>query len=248
MRRMGLAGALVLSVGTANAAGSVVVFSQTGIVGDDDWTVAGTHDFELHPSSLGIVTPPITIPPGQQYYDSYAISTYLITLTSKSNVVEDDSFFYQWEQGFGYRYNGPDVTLIDGADCIFCPGVQTAKAYGNSYVEEFRPITESRSTFQYLPEIGPGAYEIDGYTNMADSFDFDVTVDGAGAGLPYSLTVSLLPEPSSWLILMLGMFGIGTAMRSRRAVSKPGHGFGAIDQILASTANLLAKSVAPPWA
>jgi hypothetical protein len=67
-----------------------------------------------------------------------------------------------------------------------------------------------------LPAFAPYNTIISGSGGGNANYFLDLIVDAKAAGQPYSLVVSMVPEPSAWALMLAGFFGAGGMLRARR--------------------------------
>jgi len=129
------------------------------------------------------------------------------------------TFTYSDDRLFGLNANAPHLDILAGSVLLsqdFDPpigGVYFADEFGGGYLgpavtgPAVTAVSELR-TFVMPPGTPPGTYR---YSYGVDLFP---TAGGAGTILYDSLlTIRVIPEPSSWLLLMAAFGALGTAVR-----------------------------------
>jgi|HubBroStandDraft_2_1064218.scaffolds.fasta_scaffold126767_1 hypothetical protein len=130
------------------------------------------------------------------------------------------------------NYTGSDITNIVAGSTA--PMNYNAPSTGGGIFELLYTFTNSSGGniggFQTLSQNGTSGFisvptgATDIYFGFADGYGFNGNSgaygdnnNNADAGAPgILLSISSAPEPSSWALMMLGVFGIGLALRTRR--------------------------------
>jgi PEP-CTERM motif len=88
------------------------------------------------------------------------------------------------------------------------------------------PTSVTLNNFNGLPfyfSVGAGGhtYFFDPLTGEVDGSSIPLSDFVINVGVPTGFTVTAVPEPSTWAMLLIGFAGIGFAARRRRAITAP---------------------------
>jgi hypothetical protein len=199
----GLLGGLILAGALASAAGATtptVVYSLSGTVGDSNWNYGSNF-----PDSYSLYVGYGNFIPG---------GLYAIQYTGSAPVWDS---LYSIYGGYDYESFKADGTLwtYDG-DNFNSPDPETSLAIhgGNSIAVAGARGSEVISHDNW---DGQGGYEV--FSEFTYGISFAEDVYASGFGTPFTLTISMVPEPASWGLMILGLGGVGALMRRRPIVA-----------------------------
>jgi PEP-CTERM motif len=185
-------------------------------VAADAWTAAGMGSVAYVTSVQPAFDTALAPTDGTQFAlltgggdDAYETLTQTFTLTKASTIGFDAAFlaFDETSDGLGSDDDGFVSIGLDGAvgPKLFTSDVDTVGDFGNT------PWTHVHIL------LGPGVYTIeaavrnvgdDNHGGYTPGFDSQLAVD--------NFTVTPVPEPQSWALLIAGFGGVGALVRSRR--------------------------------
>jgi hypothetical protein len=201
MRWIGVMAAVMLMAGCGQAWGGVI-YSLTGLVGQSpEWSSSGPGEWNFSLYYADVDYPFPYVPPGHYVLTFKSPAPVLATGTVGEVYVDelevDPDGGYT---GFDYWYD---------ASTGFLGSASTTKIIGKTVVTTLTVPPSFQFSYPYYR-----GGRVQGYYDFVGAFDVDVTVDG-GYGAPFSLTLSAVPEPAAWALLLTG-FGLGGAVVRRR--------------------------------
>jgi hypothetical protein len=129
----------------------------------------------------------------------------LISLLS-SGVENDGGGMLGYRSNDGTDWFGADTNIpIDGNGLVFAMGPSPGPTVGFGTSQQFDVYTDGGSNF-YAGFFGQSSSAAPQY------WSYNLPVNA-------TLTVSAIPEPGVWAMMLLGMFGLGTALRGARRKS-----------------------------
>jgi len=147
--------------------------------------------------------------------DIFAPGTYHYNLTVDPSAVSHvsvgllDFGFYDFSidgvAQFGPGGTGDGIGQLDALS----PPTPTATGFEGDFV-----IPENFDVTTVVSDNG-----VDHVMRHAAIYRFGFEIQGwtlGPAGTPYDLTISLVPEPATWAMMLLGFLGMGAALRRRR--------------------------------
>jgi hypothetical protein len=145
--------------------------------------------------------------------------TYAYSLTTSATIsdvaVEDDSAF----NGYGY-FIYPDLSYgaySNGEDCCTGPYLPFK---ANSHSVYFTDVEQNTDEWDGYYVLGQGgSADFNNYWSLGADIAFGYT---SNTPEPYTLTVSTVPAPATWALILLGMSLMGGAVRvtNRRRLSR----------------------------
>jgi hypothetical protein len=218
---VGAASAVVMLGGSAQAA---VIYQVTGLIGVNngvfgDWIPDANGNVTLGsvlpgipPLAIGIVSDPTT-----QSIPQPPTQTYTISITSSGTILStNDQIGYEARDylysstGSGYAFYG----IEDSADWDV---IATPTVAGGDSTEQF----VAQDSIENFPQDLTAPLTIQRYQGIV-FYEVEETFSASSIGQPFTLTLSTsIPEPATWSMLLMGVFGIGAVLRGRRSLYTP---------------------------
>jgi hypothetical protein len=202
MKWLALAAAAVVSAWAGSAEAGTVLYSTSGV-----------------------------IPSGQDVYLSLPLVNISIKVTSPNitpivdnlNLYETYDFQYDaFPVGFAPANVASEVAEIyDGDDENLSVFAGAPLVSSGSFFETLLFTPQHTVSYFYPQFPAAAANSLYSYVSNeeAESAVFDAYIPANVPDDPFTLTVSTVPEPSAWVFLMLGLWAIGSSLRTRRGIS-----------------------------
>ncbi len=217
MRRLGWAAlcAALASAGTANAA---VVYFESGTLAapicspafcrPGDFHVGG--DGPFRPFGGYLNNPRSDFQGAGAYHWELVLDPSLIDI-DHVDVPTWDSWDEYWSDG---TFSGQDSPIFGPA-----PYIVTATGIEGTFT--VAPISDQTfSGFITQSDGYGGTITVPLQVHRIDRYYTGVQIDGSvlsGIGTPYIFTITAIPEPETWALMLGGLFGLGAALRRHRA-------------------------------
>jgi hypothetical protein len=213
-----MAASAFLVLASVPPASAAVIFSLTGVVGDANWQQAD-------PQIVGLGSYAWFGPALYPYFQSSGGPGGPISVTyngpglelNLSQIYSDsDSWLAQCDDPSGcVNGNGFDEFDIGS-------GVAFREDYGST-TASFTDVVDANYYGPYfdLPASAPYGALIPGTQSGNVNYFLYFIVGPDGAGQPFSITISTVPEPATWAMFLIGFGAIGWTLRSARAALSP---------------------------
>ena len=201
-----LAATAFLALVSALPANAAVLLALTTVVGGPNWSPAD---------------PMFGFPPGSQelfldlsqYFQYEGGPGGPMTITYGG-----PSILYSHDQ-IGYLFHTQYAECVDPSGCVNGDGIE-GSAVDGGYTEDCCMTYPIDSSYYIqdidIPAFAPYGATFTGYQEGYVSYEVEEIVGPDAIGQPFSVTVSIVPEPSMWTLMLAGFFGIGFVLRGSR--------------------------------
>lgn len=220
--RMEVLSALAILI-IAPQANAAIIYSANGIVGGTSSSSSSIEEYYSQDTELTFYVtlpstittnalepafgqtrqiPPVAYPPlptPQKYRTVISLPTTPVSVTE----ADQSDFWYDNYRNIGGQrvYDGGDDNINDVPDI--------SKGYIPNVINGSLILTTDEAV-RYYYSFGHVEFDWTGPSTI------DVFLPNSALGEPWSFSISAVPEPAVWSILIIGFFGIGAALRRKR--------------------------------
>ena len=213
---IGAASALVLIGGSAQAG---VILQVTGLVGVNTpdfspWYLGADGNEHISEYVQGLITlaAGTVSDPFTQSIPEPAPQVYTITFSSPTAILSTQDTIEYKALDYIYNPNGAGWAYYTTDDNTDWEIATTPSVTGDTSTEQF----VAQETVETFPLSVTGPQAIQRYQGF-EGYLFNETIAASAIGQPFTFTVSTsVPEPATWGMLVMGVFGLGAVLRRRR--------------------------------
>jgi hypothetical protein len=199
-----------LGAASASGASAATVYSQTGVFSADQDGFLSIDYFGIYSAALSYseqaaggslfnpVAPQVVAP-----------QRYVVKLSTTADIVETAGYTSSWFWDEQYQDDGGVSTPIGGDDHFQYTDASIA-ATPDTY--SFDWTTQPTSFYTTFPG---GNLSYKSYTLPGDVY-LEATAAPSSYGASYVFTISTVPEPATWGMMLVGFGALGLAIRKRR--------------------------------